>query len=328
MRRREFITLLACTAAAVPFARAQQRERLRRIGVLSSLAADDPQAPIRVAALLQGLKEQGWTDGRNLRIDYRWGSGDAELFRRYAAELIALTPEVILTSGLPCLVAVRRATRTVPIVFVQITDPVGAGLVASLARPGGNITGFTLYEYSMGAKWLELLREIAPAVKRVLVLRDPAIATGIAMFAAIQAVASSYRVEVSAADVHDLGEIDHALGSFAHSSGGGVIVLPGALAAVHRKQIIALMKQFRLPSVYAYRYFVADGGLIAYGPDPIDQYRRAAGYIDRILKGEKPAALPVQAPTKYELAINVKTAKALGLTVPQALLTRAEEVIE
>jgi putative tryptophan/tyrosine transport system substrate-binding protein len=308
-------------------ARAQQSERKRRVGVLMGLAGD-AQAQDRIAAFEQGLQQLGWTDGRNLQIDYRRGAGGTDNTRRYAAELVALEPDVILASGGSVVGALLQATRTVPIVFTQTPDPVAAGFVASLARPGGNATGFTTSEYGISAKWLELLKEIAPGVTRVAVLRDPTIAAGIGQFALIQSVASSFGVELSPIDLRDDSEIERCVTAFARGSNSGLIVTSSASAAVHRELIITLAARFRLPAVYSYRYFTTSGGLISYGPDPIDQYRRAAGYVDRILRGEKPADLPVQAPTKYELAINLKTAKALGLTVPTALLARADEVVE
>ena len=329
MRRREFITLLGGAAAAWPLAaRAQQGERMRRIGVLLPAAADDPEFQARVGAFLQGLAQLGWTIGRNVRIDTRWATTNAADIRRHAAELAALAPDVILAHGASTVGPLLQATRTVPIVFPVVGDPVGAGFVDSLARPGGNATGFMTFEYSLSGKWLELLKQIAPGVTRVAVLRDPAIASGTGQFGAIQAVAPSLRVEVSPVNVRDAGEIERAVAAFARSSNGGLIVTASALAALHRDLIITLAARHKLPAVYYERYFVAAGGLISYGPDYVDQYRRAAGYVDRILKGEKPADLPVQAPTKYELVINLKTAKALGLDVPPTLLARADEVIE
>ena len=289
---------------------------MRRIGVLLPAAADDPEFQARVAAFLQGLELLGWTIGRNVRIDTRWATADAAEIRRHAAELVALAPDVILASGASTVGPLLQATRTVPIVFPVVADPVGAGFVDSLARPGGNATGFMAFEYSMAGKWLELLKQIAPGVTRVAVLRDPAITAGIGQFAAIQAVAPSLRVEVNPINVRDAGEIERAVAAFARSRNGGLIVTASALAAVHRDLIVTLAARHKLPAVYSRRYFVTAGGLISYGPDLIDQYRRAAGYVDRILKGEKPADLPVQAPTKYELVINLKTAKALGLDVP------------
>ena len=329
MRRREFITLLGGAAATWPLtARAQQGERVRRIGVLQSLAADDQEGQVRLAAFAQGLQESGWIIGRNVRIDTRWAAGEAERIRRYAAELVALAPDVILVVGAPSTGALLQATRTTPIVFVNTLDPVGAGFIDSLARPGGNATGFTTFEYGISGKWLELLKDIAPHVTRVAVLRDSALAAGSGQLGAIQAVAPSFGVELRPVDVRDISEMEHALTAFAHASNGGLIVTASSLAVVHRDLIITLAARHRLPAVYFQRVYVAGGGLISYGPDYIDQYRRAAGYVDRILKGEKPADLPVQAPTKYELVINLKSAKALGLEVPPTLLARADEVIE
>jgi putative tryptophan/tyrosine transport system substrate-binding protein len=329
MNRREFITLAGGAAAAWPLAvQAQQNERKRRVGVLMGLAADDAEAQDRIAAFEQGLQQSGWTNGRDLQIDYRRGAGDTNSTRRYADELVALAPDVILASGGTVVGALLQATRTVPIVFTQAPDPFVAGFVASLARPGGNATGFTTAEYGTSAKWLELLKEIAPSVTRAAVLRDPSIPAGIGQFASIQSVAPSFGVELSPVDVRDASEIERDVTAFARGSNRGLIVTSSGLAAVHRQLIIKLAAQYRLPAIYSYRYFATSGGLISYGPDPIDQYRRAAGYVDRILKGEKAADLPVQAPTKYELAINLKAAKALGLTVPPTLITRADEVIE
>ncbi len=327
MKRRGFITLLG-GAVAWPFAaHAQQGDRMRRIGVLMYLPADDAEGQARLAALTQALERLGWSDGRNLRIDTRWANADD--IRRHAAELAALAPDVLLAgTGTATVAPLLEATRTVPIVFVSVIDPVGAGFVASLAQPGGNATGFTIYEYGMSGKWLELLKEIAPRVTRVAVLRDPAVASGIGQFGAVQAVAPSLGVELSPVDVRDAGEIERAVTAFARGSNGGLIVTGTALAFVHRDLIISLASRHRLPTVYWNRRFVPVGGLISYGPDTIDPFRRAAGYVDRILKGEKPADLPVQAPTKYELVINVKTAKALGLDVPETVLARADEVIE
>jgi putative tryptophan/tyrosine transport system substrate-binding protein len=308
MRRREFITLVGGAAAWPLAARAQQPDRMRRIGVLVGIA-DDAEGQARLAALLQGLQQLGWTDGRNVRIDTRWAAGDADRGRKYAAELVALAPDVILAAGTAAVGPLLQATRTVPIVFVIVLDPVGAGFVDSLARPGGNATGFINFEYSIGAKWLELLKEIAPGVTRAAVLRDPAITAGIGQFGAIQSMAPSLGVEVSPVNVRDAGEIERAVVAFARSTNGGLIVTGSALAVVHRDLIITLAARHKLPAVYFLRTFVADGGLMSYGPDYPDQFRRAAGYVDRILKGEKPADLPVQAPTKYELVINLKTAR-------------------
>ena len=330
MRRRELITLLGGAAVAWPLAaRAQQRERMRRIGVLMRLAADDLEGQARIAAFLQGLQEGGWSVGRNVRIDYRWALGDAERSRKYAAELVALAPDAILAAGGAVVAPLLQATRTVPIVFAQTPDPVGAGFVASLARPGGNATGFAIFEFGISGKWLELLKEIAPRVTRAAVLRDLALAAGSGQLGAIQSVAPSFGVELSPIDVRGADEIEHAVTAFARSSSnGGLIVTGSALATVHRDLIVALAARHRLPAVYPVRVFATGGGLISYGPDSIDPYRQAAGYVDRILRGEKPADLPVQTPTKYELVINLKTAKALGLDVPPTLLARADEVIE
>jgi ABC-type uncharacterized transport system substrate-binding protein len=328
VKRRDFITLLGGAVAAWPLAaRAQQGERMRRIGVLWYLGADDAEGQARLAALAQALKQLGWSEGGNLRIETRWATADD--IRRHAAELAALAPDVLVAAtGTATVAALQQATRTVPIVFVTVVDPVGAGFVTSLAHPGGNATGFTVYEYSMSGKWLELLKEIAPRVTRAAVLRDPAVASGIGQFGAVRIVAPSLGVEVSPVDVRDAGEIERAVTAFARESDGGLIVTGSAAAIVHRELIARLAARNRLPAVYPGRYSVTAGGLISYGPDLIDQFRRAAGYVDRILKGEKPAALPVQAPTKYELVINLKTAKALGLEVPPSLLVRADEVIE
>jgi ABC-type uncharacterized transport system substrate-binding protein len=329
VNRRGFITLIGGAAAAWPLtARAQQDERVRRIGILLAAAADNPEFQARVGAFQQALGQLGWTIGRNLRIDTRWATSNADRIRAYATELVALAPDVILASGESTMPALRQATRTVPTVFVQVADPVGAGFVDSLARPGGNVTGFMVFEFSLSGKWLELLKQIAPGVTRVAVLRDPAIGSGTSQFAAIQAVAPSLGMDVNPVNVDDASEIERAVAAFARSGNGGLIVTAGALTLVHRGLISALAARHRLPSVYPYRYFVAAGGLISYGPDVIDPYRRAAGYVDRILKGDKPADLPVQAPTKYELVINLKTAKALGLEIPATVLARADDVIE
>jgi putative tryptophan/tyrosine transport system substrate-binding protein len=330
MRRREFITLLGGAVATWPLAvRAQQLDHVRRIGVLMASTADDPDFQARIMAFLQGLQQLGWADGRNVRIDTRWATTKPDDIRRHAAELAALAPDVILAgTGTATVAPLLQATRTVPIVFAVVIDPVGAGFVETLARPGGNATGFTIFEYNMSGKWLELLKAIAPDVRRAAVLRDPTIASGIGQFAAVQAAAPSLGMELSAVDVRDAGEIERAVMAFTRSPNGGLIVTASALATRHRDLIIALAARLRLPAVYPNRYFVTGGGLISYGPDYVDQYRRAAGYVDRILKGEKPADLPVQAPTKYETVINLKTAKALGLDVPPTLLARADEVIE
>jgi putative ABC transport system substrate-binding protein len=328
MRRRKFITLLGGAAAWPLAAAAQQTDRVRRVGALGALAADDPEGQARLAAFREGLQQLGWIDGRNVRIDSRWGAGDADDIRKNAKELVALAPDVILATGSAAMGPLQQLTRTVPVVFVLVPDPVGAGYIDSLAHPGGNATGFTIFEFAIGAKWLELLKEIVLGLKRAAVLRDPAISSGLGLFGAIQSAAPSLGLEVSAVNVRDAGEIERAVSSFARSPNGGLIVTPSALAGVHRKLIIALAAQHKLPAIYYERYYVKDGGLISYGADFHDQFRSAASYVDRILKGEKPADLPVQAPTKYQRVINLKTTKALGLTVPPSLLARADEVIE
>ena len=329
LKRRAFIAMLGGAAAAWPLAvRAQQSKRMRRVGALLPYAANDPQAQTRNAAFLQGLQQLGWTVGTNVQIDYRWAAGNEDDTRKYAAELVALAPDVIFASGSAAVGPLHRATRTVPIVFAIVPDPVGAGFVDSLARPGGNITGFTPYEYGIGAKWLEVLKQVAPSVTRAAVLRDPAITAGIGLWGAIQSVSPSFGVELRPVDVRDAGEIERAVSSFARSPNGGLILTGSALAIVHRDLIIALAARHRLPAVYYERYFAAAGGLISDGSDSAEQLRLAAGYVDRILRGEKPADLPVQAPTKYELVINLKTARALGIDVSPMLLARADEVIE
>src|ERR1700730_8083031 len=329
MRRREFIAALGGAAAWPLAAHAQQGERLRRIGVLVSAVEGDPRGLEYVTAFAQALAELGWTVGRNVRIEYRWGAGDLDRFRRYAAELVALAPDVVLASSGSIVGAFQQASRTVPIVFVNTIDPVGGGWVESLSRPGTNATGFASFEFSMSGKWLELLKEIAPGVKRVAVVRDPSVPAGSGGLAAIQTVAPSLGVELTPVGVRDAGEIERAIAAFARSSNGGLILVgPTSSVQRHRDLIVALAARHRLPAVYANRLLVTGGGLISYAPDSLEQYRRAAGYVDRILKGEKPADLPVQAPTKYELVINLKTAKELALTVPASLLARADEVIE
>jgi putative ABC transport system substrate-binding protein len=330
VRRREFIGLVGGITAGWPIAAYAQQpaERMRRIGMFSPLTADDPQVLARNAAFLQRLQELGWTVGRNVHIDYRFGAGDPERYRRYAAELVAITPDVILATGPLTVAALQQASASMPIVFVNLIDPVGAGFVESLARPGGNVTGFSQFEYAFGGKWLDLLKEIAPRVTRAAVLRDPTVAAGSGQLGAIQSAASSSGVEVRPVDVRNAGEIERAVTAFARRSDGGLIVPGSALVIIHRELIITLAARHRLPAVYWNRFYVTGGGLISYGPDDIDPSRRAASYVDRILKGEKPADLPVQAPTKYELAINLKTAKALGLTVPPTLLARTDEAIE
>jgi ABC-type uncharacterized transport system substrate-binding protein len=327
MRRREFITLLGGAAAAWPLgARAQEPERLRRIGVLLNVAEGDPVGQGRLSAFVQRLKEVGWTEGRNVRLYVRWGAGDDELYRRYATELVALMPDVIVAVTSGVVAALQRATRTVPIVFAGVIDPVGGGFVRSLARPGGNSTGFALFEYAISAKWLELLKEIAPSVTRVAVLRDTATA-GIGQFAAIQAV-GPIGMELSVIGMHEAGGIEQDVAAFARDSNGGLVVTATAFGANHPDVITTLAAKYKLPAVYPFRFFVGAGGLLSYGPDLVSQLRPAADYVDRILKGDKPAALPVQVPTKYELTINLKTAKTLGLDVPPTLLARADEVIE
>ena len=328
MKRRTFIGALGGTAVWPIVARAQQPEQMRRIGVLLPAAADDTEFQARLGAFLQELQRLGWTIDRNVLIDTRWAGADASEIPRHAAELAALAPDVILAHGSGPVRALLQATRTVPIVFPVALDPVGAGLVDNLARPGGNATGFMDFEFSLGGKWLELLKQIAPGVTRVAVLRDPTLGGGTGVFAAIQAVAPSLRAEVSPVNAGDASEIERGISAFASAPNDGLIVTPGARTYRHRDLIIALAARHKLPAVYPERFFVAAGGLTSYGPDQINQYRRAAGYVDRVLKGEKPADMPVQAPTKYELVINLKTAKALGLQVPQSLLARADEVIE
>jgi putative tryptophan/tyrosine transport system substrate-binding protein len=326
--RRKFLATLGGAASWPLAARAQQRERMRRIGVLLPYAADDREGQARLAAFQQALAELGWSDGGNVRIDTRWGAGDPDRYRQYAAELVALAPDVVLAVTTAVAAALQRETRSVPIVFAQAADPVGAGVVASLARPGGNTTGFTTFEYGLSPKWLALLKEIAPHVTRVAVLRDPTTAAELGLLGGIQSVASPLRVELSLIDARNIGEMERAVAAFAREPNGGQIVFASALASLHRDLIISLAARHRLPTVFTDRAFVTAGGLASYGPNRVEQYRPAAGYVDRILKGEKPADLPVQAPTKYELVINLTTAKTLGLEVPPTLLARADEVIE
>ena len=330
MKRRQFISLLGGAAAAAwpVAARAQQGERVRRVGVLVGFRANDPQGEARVAAFRQGLQALGWIDGRNLRIDLSWGAGDADSVRNRAAEVMSLAPEVVLAAGSSAVAALQQQTRALPIVFVQVVDPVGGSFVESLAAPGGNVTGFTQFEYGISGKWLELLKELAPRVTRVAILRDPGTAAGAGQLGAIQSVAPSFGVELRPLDVRDAPDIERGIAAFARSSNGSLIVTGANLANTHRKLIITLAARNKLPAVYTNRFYVVDGGLISYGADPVDQYRRAASYVDRILKGEKPGDLPVQAPTKYELVINLETARALGIEVPSTLLARADEVIE
>jgi putative tryptophan/tyrosine transport system substrate-binding protein len=326
MRRRDFLGIVGGAAASVPLAaRAQQPERERRIGVLQGGTADDPNLQAAFAAFVRELQQLGWIDGRNVRIDHRHGAGDVDIMRKHTAELVAFAPDVIVTAGSVALVQLLQATHTVPIVFVYVPDPVGSGFVKSLSRPGGNATGFMQFEYSLAAKWLELLKEIAPGVTRVAVLWDPTVPAGIGQFAIIQSVAPSLGVELIPVDVRDA---ERDVAAFARSGSGGLIVTSSALATARRDMIVALAARHKLPAVYNFAPFAAAGGLISYGADNIDQFHRAAGYVDRILKGEKPSDLPVQGPTKYHLAINLKTAKTLGLTVPPSLLARADEVIE
>jgi putative ABC transport system substrate-binding protein len=328
MQRREFITLL-CSSAAWPFvANAQQSEPMHRIGILMNRAASDAEGQARLATFKQALEQLGWNEARNIRIDIRWGEDKSELERKYAAELIALAPDILLASGTESVAALQPLSRTLPIVFAGVTDPVGAGFVDSLARPGGNATGFMIYEYSLGGKWLELLKQIAPSVTRAAVLRDPSNPAGIAMFGAIRATAQSLGVEVSPVSTLNAGEIERGIAVFARTPNGGLIVTPHASASVYRALIVTLAAQHKLPAVYPVRYHATGGGLMSYGPNVTDLFRLAAGYVDRILKGEKPADLPVQTPTKYELVINLRTAKALGLNVPNTLIGRADEVIE
>jgi putative ABC transport system substrate-binding protein len=326
VRRREFIRLIGGAALWPLAALAQQAEPMRRIGVLLNLAADDPETAPRLQVFLRALQELGWREGVNLRLDYRWSVDDPDRARTYAAELIALNPDVILVHGSPIMRQVQRVNRNVPVVFVSVADPVGGGFVATLARPGGNSTGFTNLEYSLAGKWLELLKQIMPQLRRAAVIRNADEVSGGGQFGAIQALVPSLGVELLPIDPHDAGEIEHSIAKFASQPDGGLIVTATALAAVHRQQIIALAAQYRLPTIYPYRFFVVDGGLLSYGPDTIDQYRRAAGYVDRILKGEKPADLPVQTPTNYETVVNLKTAKALGLAIPQSILAIADVI--
>jgi putative ABC transport system substrate-binding protein len=329
IERRKFLATLGGAAAAWPLAaRAQQPERMRRVGILVAAASDDAEFQARVGAFLQGLQQLGWSIGRNVRIDARGATANASDIRRHAAELAALAPDVILAHGSSTVGPLLQATRTVPIVFAILPDPVGAGFVDSLARPGGNVTGFMSYEYGLSGKWLELLKQIAPRVTRAAVVRDPTLSTGLGQFGAIQAVAPSLGLDVSPVNVRDAGEIEHAITTFARSPNSGLVLTSSPNARLHRDLIITLAARHKLPAVYTERSFVAAGGLISYGADYIDQYRQAAGYVDRILKGEKPADLPVQAPTKYETVINLTTAKALGIEIPATVLARADEVIE
>jgi putative ABC transport system substrate-binding protein len=328
VKRRAFIAAFGGAAVWPLAARAQQPERVRRIGIIMPAAAENPEQQTRVATFRQRLQQLGWTDGRNMRIDTRWTAGNPDDARKYAAELVALAPDVILAAGSTTVAPLLQTTRAVPIVFVIVPDPVGAGFVDSLAQPGGNVTGFLQFEYSLSAKWLELLKQVAPDVTRAAVLRDAAITAGTGQFGVIQSAAASVGMEVSPVNMRDAAEIERGVTAFARAANGGLIVTASALAVSHRDQIISLAARHKLPAVYFQRFFVTNGGLVSYGPDLLDQFERAAGYVDRILKGEKPANLPVQAPAKYELVINLKTAKALGIEVPASLLARADEVIE
>jgi putative ABC transport system substrate-binding protein len=329
MQRRQFITLIGGATAAWPLAaRAQEGERVRRIGLLMPFPMDNAEMQTRIATFLAELQRREWSAGQNLQIEYRWDNGDPDFNRKAASELVAWSPDVIFAAATPAVAALQQATSAVPIVFAQVADPVSAGFVTSLARPGGNMTGFTNIEYSIGAKWLELLKEIAPRVKRVGIIRDPAVSAGIGQFAAIQSVAPSFGVELSPLGGGNAADIERTVIGFARGSNSGLISVALPLTSTHRKLIISLAARYRLPAIYPFRFFVTDGGLICYGPDSIDPFRQAAGYVDRILRGEKPADLPVQAPTKYELVVNLKTARALGLEVPSSLLSRADEAIE
>jgi putative tryptophan/tyrosine transport system substrate-binding protein len=328
IRRREFIVTLGSAVALLLTANAQQADQPKRIGILMNLAADDAESQARRAAFVKGLHQLGWIEERNVRIYARWGAGDVDSFRRYAAELVALAPDVILAASTPTLGPLQSATRTVPIVFVQVADPVGSGFVESLGRPGGNMTGFSVFEYSICGAWPELLKQVFPGMTRAVVLREPGTPYGSGQFGAIQTAALPLGVELSQLTVRNTGEIEHGLNTFADASNRGLIVAASTFTAVHREVITTLAAQHHLPAVYPFRYFITSGGLMSYGPDSIGPFRQAAGYVDRILKGEKPGDLPVQAPTKYELVINMKTAKALGLDVPPTLLIRADEVIE
>jgi putative ABC transport system substrate-binding protein len=328
MRRREFIAALGAAATWPLAVDAQEHKPVRRIGVFMPLAADDPQSQHRLSAFVQALQQLGWSEGRNVHIEPRWGAANVDRIRRHAAELVALAPDVIVADGSSIVDAVRQATRTVPIVFVNVTDPVGGGFVESLSRPGGNVTGFTLFEYALGVKWLELLKEIVPAVTRVGVFRNPVLASGGGQLGAIQAAAPSLGVELRPLGVRDPSEIERSVSAFARAANGGLIVTASISADQHRDLIVGLAARHRLAAVYPFGYWATNGGLVAYGPDLVDPYRRAAGYVDRILRGEKPADLPAQAPTRYTLTVNLKTAKALGIEIPPTLLARADEVIE
>jgi putative ABC transport system substrate-binding protein len=329
MKRRQFISLLGSALAgwSLP-AQAQQTERVRRIGIMTNLAESDPETKLRLDGFRQSLKQLGWIEGNNLDLDYRWGVGDTDAHRKNAAELVALKPDVILAHGSTIMGPLQRVTRSIPIVFVSVADPVAGGFVASLARPGGNATGFTSFEYGQSGKWLELLKEIAPAVTRAAVIRDPEQVSGGGQIGAIQAVASSLRVDLNPIGMRDLDEIEQTIATFAARPNGGLIVTTAAWAQIHRDELVALAARHRLPAIYPYRLFVTAGGLCCYTPDTVEQYRQAARYVDRIFKGEMPRDLPVQAPTKYELVINLRTARVLGLDLPAQILARANEVIE
>jgi len=329
MRRRDFVKAIASSSVAWPLAaRAQQTDQFRRVGVLMNVSPEHPEGQPFVAAFRQALQQLGWTEGRNIRIDIRWGENDVERDRKYAAELVALAPDVILAAGTLSVTALQRASRTLPIVFVEVSDPVGAGVVTNLAHPGGSTTGFMLFEYSLSAKWIELLKQVAPNVGRAAVVRDATNPAGIAQFGAIRTTASSLGVDVSPIDIRDAGDIERSIADLARSPNAGLVVTPSAISSPHIAQIVTLAARYKLPAVYSDHFVAVRGGLMSYGPERIDQFRHAADYVDRILKGEKPANLPVQAPTKYELVINLKTAKALGLTIPPGLLAAADQVIE
>jgi putative tryptophan/tyrosine transport system substrate-binding protein len=329
MRRREFITFLTGVAAAWPLAvRAQQPERTRRIAILMNRAANDLEGESRLATFKEAMEQLGWREGRNLRIDVRWGGDEIDTERKYAAELVALSPDLILAAGTVSMTALHPLTRTLPIVFAVVADPVGAGFVKSLAKPGGNATGFSLYEYGLSGKWLELLKQVAPSITRAAVLRDVTNPAGLAYFGAIRATGQSLGIEVSPLEMNNAGEIEKGIAEFAIAAKSGLIVTPNSSASIHRALIVDLAARFRLPAVYPFDYMARGGGLLSYGPDFVEQFRNAANYVDRVLRGEKPADLPVQQPTKYKMIINLKTAKALGLTVPTSLLGRADEVLE
>jgi putative ABC transport system substrate-binding protein len=328
MRRREFIAALSGAAAWPMRARAQQTEQMRSLGALMNLSETDEESRLYASAFLQSLREAGWVEGRNIRLHFRWGAGNSERYDRFAAELVALAPDVILASNSSIVRALQKVTSTIPIVFAGGTDPVGGGVVASLSHPGRNVTGFSSFEFSMTGKWLELLKEVAPHVTRVAVLHNPSAAASVGQLRALETAAPSFKVRLIPVDSRETAVIEQEIAAFAQESNGGIVAVSNASISEHREQIIALATQFRLPAIYPFRYFAHAGGLVSYGPDRVDPYRRAAGYVDRILRGEKPADLPVQEPVKYELALNLRTAKALGLSLPQSLLARADDVIE